>query len=76
MHPAPWLFTGVPLRQKYKVPALYFSNYTTSIVLVDKLYLVRPEQSYRADEDTSCQTALNDDTAAYIVYTIEEGDDR
>lgn len=59
-----------------QVPALYFSNYSASLELVDELSLVRPDQSYRADKDATCQEVLDDDLAVYMVYTTEEGDDR
>ena len=44
--------------------------------MADSLSLVRPDQSYRNDRDVGCQAALGDDAAVYMVYTLEEGDDR
>lgn len=58
------------------MPALYLSNYSASLALVDYLSLVRPDQSYRNDRDLGCQAALGNDAAVYMVYTLEEGDDR
>lgn len=58
------------------MPALFFGNYSESVALADELSLVRPDQSYRADYDESCITALSDDFAVYMVYTIEEGAER
>lgn len=60
----------------YKVPALYFSNYSRAIDVADELSLVRPDQSYRGEIDEACQTRLDNPLAVYMVYTLEEGDDR
>lgn len=61
----------------WKVPALYFGNYSAALNAIEDLSLVRPDQSYRDDQDDACIAALGDDkTAAYAVYTIESGDDR
>lgn len=61
----------------WKVPALYFGNYSAALNVIEDLSLVRPDQSYREDQDDACIAALGDDlTAAYVVYTVESGEDR
>ena len=59
-----------------KVPALYLSSYSRLQGVSDDLMLVRPDPSYRWEKDERCQHALSDEHAVYMVYTIEEGEDR
>lgn len=59
-----------------QVPALYLSNYSRAIDLADDLSLVRPDQSYRGAKDEECQELLDNPLAVYMVYTLEEGDER
>lgn len=66
---------ALPGRLK-KVPALYFGDYSKSLAVADELKLVRPDMSYRWDEDQECQAILDDKGAVYMVYTIEEREER
>lgn len=59
-----------------QVPAIYLSNYSRAIELADELSLVRPDQSYRETYDKQCEELLDNPLAVYMVYTLEEGDDR
>lgn len=61
---------------KQQVPALYLSNYSRATDLADELSLVRPDQSYREAYDAQCEELLDNPLAVYMVYTLEEGDDR
>lgn len=58
------------------MPALYFGDYSESLAVADDLKLVRPDMSYRWDEDQKCQALLDDEDAVFMVYTIEEGQER
>lgn len=59
-----------------QVPAIYLSNYSRAIDLADDLSLVRPDQSYRDTYDAQCEELLDNPLAVYMVYTLEQGDDR
>lgn len=76
MYAKPCTFRRAPKKIQQQVPAIYLGNYSRAIDLADDLSLVRPDQSYRGGYDAQCEEILDNSLAVYMVYTLEQGDDR
>lgn len=59
-----------------QVPAIFLGNYSEAFDLADDLSLVRPDQSLRGDMDKECEAILDNPLAKYMVYSLEEGEER